>query len=257
MTSAPTRLFRFGCRFVAAVAVLAGLAIGPALSQPPPGALQNPQAPQATQPPSAAPVSEPAAQPPQNAAAPREAPPPKSAAPAKRRSFDFSVPDFGSAPLRLDVARVEVVQAYAPPQRPPNIEHRMIVSPLATLEDWARRHIEAAAPGRDDSAGVFVIEDASVVIEKVWMRRSVMESLVREEADKFTLRLAVTLQVRDRLGATQGGTSAEATAWRTVPESLKDTDRAAIWHELLIAAMDNLVPAFEANARAYLTRFLK
>ncbi|HKU94715.1 MAG TPA: hypothetical protein VJR58_05535, partial [Vineibacter sp.] len=87
----------------------------------------------------------PSASPPQNATAPREPSPPLQAAPAptaaaKRRSFDFSVPDFGSAPLRLDVARVEVVQAYAPPQRVPNVEHRMIISPLATIDDWARRH---------------------------------------------------------------------------------------------------------------------
>jgi hypothetical protein len=233
--------------------------VAPALSQPPPGALQTAPPSPATdttqQPPPATraiETTQPPQQTPQSAAAP-----PKSVAPAKRRSFDFSVPDFGSAPLRLDVARVEVVQAYAPPQRAPNIEHRMIVSPLATLDDWARRHIEAAAAGRDDSSAVFVIEDASVVVEKVRARRGLIETLIRDEAEKFTLRLAVTLQVRDRLGATQGGTSAEATAWRTVPESLKDSDRAAVWHELLIAAMDNLVPAFEANARAYLTRFLK
>jgi len=205
---------------------------------------------------------QPSSSPPQNATAPRESPPlqPAPAAPgaaAKRRSFDFSVPDFGSSPLRLDVARVEVVQAYAPPQRVPNIEHRMIISPLATIDDWARRHIEAAAPGRDDSAAVFVIEDASVVTEKVRTRKGLIESLIREDSDKFTLRLAVTLQVRDRLGATVGATSAEASAWRTVPEGMKDSDRSAVWHELLIAAMDNLVPVFEANTRAYLARFLK
>jgi len=204
---------------------------------------------------------QPSASPPQNATAPREPPSlqtaPAPANAAKRRSFDFSVPDFGSSPLRLDVARIEVVQAYAPPQRVPNVEHRMIISPLATIDDWARRHIEAAAPGRDESAAVFVIEDASVVTEKLRTRKGLIESLIREDSDKFTLRLAVTLQVRDRLGATVGSTSAEASAWRTVPEGMKDSDRSAVWHELLIAAMDNLVPVFEANTRAYLARFLK
>lgn len=255
MGFAPVRPLRVG-QFVAAIIIAcAGLIAMPALSQPPPGALQTPQPSEAT-PPAAAPAT----QPPQSAAAPREAaPPPKAVtpAPAKRRSFDFSVPDFGSAPLRLDVARVEVVQAYAPPQRPPHIEHRMIVSPLATLDDWARRHIEAAAAGRDDSSAVFVIEDASLVVEKIRARRGLIETLIRDEQEKFTLRLAVTLQVRDRLGATQGGTSAEATAWRTVPESMKDSERASMWHELLVAAMDNLVPTFEASVRASLARFLK
>jgi hypothetical protein len=195
----------------------------------------------------------------QNATAPREELPQRPASPPTpgRRSFDYSVPDFGSAPLRFDVARVEVVQAYAPPQRPPNLEHRMMVSPLAALDDWARRHIEPAAGSRDDSAVVFVIEDASVVVEKIRSRKSLIESLIRDDAEKFTLRLAVTLQVRDRLGTTLGGTSAEASAWRTAPESMKDADRSAMLHDLLIAAMDNLVPAFEANARAYLARFLK
>ncbi|HEX2885828.1 hypothetical protein [Vineibacter terrae] len=253
MISAPACLVRIGRR---AVPVLVG-AVAALLSIP--AVAQNPSFGQN------APLGLPPAQ---NATAPREAPPPApppQAAPAptaatsagKRRSFDFSVPDFGSAPLRLDVARVEVVQAYAPPQQMPNVEHRMIVSPLATMDDWARRHIEAAAPGRDDSAAVFVIEDASVVTEKLRTRKGLIESLIREDSDKFTLRLAVTLQVRDRLGATVGSTSAEASAWRTVPESMKDSDRSAVWHELLIAAMDNLVPVFEANARAYLARFLK
>ncbi len=247
MISAPACLVRIGRR---AVPVLVG-AVASLLSIP--ALAQNPSFGQN------APLGLPPAQ---NATAPREAAPPAPAptaatAAGKRRSFDFSVPDFGSAPLRLDVARVEVVQAYAPPQRTPNVEHRMIVSPLATIDDWARRHLEAAAPGRDDSAAVFVIEDASVVTEKLRTRKGLIESLIREDSDKFTLRLAVTLQVRDRLGATVGSTSAEASAWRTVPESMKDSDRSAVWHELLIAAMDNLVPVFEANARAYLARFLK
>lgn len=203
--------------------------------------------------------SSPSTTPPQNASAPHEDQQPNSGAPTKpkRRSFDFSVPDFGSAPLRLDVARIEVVQAYAPPQQPPNVEHRMIVSPLATLDDWARRHLEAAAPGRDDSSAVFVIEDASVVSEKIRIRKGLLDSLIRPDSDKYTLRLAVTLQVRDRLGATVGSTSVEASAWRAVPENAKNADRSAVWHELLIAAMDNLVPLFEANTRAYLARFLK
>jgi hypothetical protein len=199
------------------------------------------------------------APPPQNATAPRDDPSSRTPAPTppRRRSFDYSVPDFGSAPIRLDVARIEVVQAYAPPQRTPNLEHRMIVSPLATLDDWARRHIEPAAAGRDDSAAVFVIEDASVVVEKIRTRKGLIEALIRDDVDKFTLRLAVTLQVRDRLGTTLGSTSVEASAWRTVPESMKDAERSAMLHELLIAAMDNLVPAFEANTRAYLARFMR
>ncbi|TXL74148.1 hypothetical protein FHP25_18275 [Vineibacter terrae] len=254
MISAPACLVRIGRRAVPVlVGAVAALLSIPALAQNPSFGQNAPMAPQGLPPA-------------QNATAPREVAPPAPAPQAaptaatsagKRRSFDFSVPDFGSAPLRLDVARVEVVQAYAPPQQMPNVEHRMIVSPLATMDDWARRHIEAAAPGRDDSAAVFVIEDASVVTEKLRTRKGLIESLIREDSDKFTLRLAVTLQVRDRLGATVGSTSAEASAWRTVPESMKDSDRSAVWHELLIAAMDNLVPVFEANARAYLARFLK
>ena len=249
MMSAPACLVRIGRRAApvaigAAVALFAMQALGQ--SAPPAPSM-------APAPPSMAPT-------PQNATAPRPEPSPQrpvATSPTQRRSFDFSVPDFGSAPLRLDVARIEVVQAYAPPQRPPNVEHRMIVSPLATIDDWARRHIEAAAPGRDDSAAVFVIEDASVVVEKIRTKKNILESLIREDSDKFTLRLAVTLQVRDRLGATLGSTSAEAIAWRTVPESMKDADRSTVWHGLLIAAMDNLVPVFEANTRAYLARYLK
>jgi hypothetical protein len=236
------RLVGLGCRLAPAVAgAVVTLCAQQALAQAPA------PAPQATEPP-------------QNAAVPGEPAPlqkPAGPPPARRRSFDFSVPDFGGAPLRIDVARIEVVQAYGPPQRPPYVEHRMIVSPLATLDDWARRHLEPAAAGRDDSAAVFVIEDASLVAEKNRIRKGLLDSLIREDSDKYTLRLAVTLQVRDRLGATVGSTSAEAYAWRTVPESTKDSARAAVWHELLIAAMDNLIPLFEANTRSYLARFLK
>src|SRR5262245_51660539 len=185
MMSAPACFVRIGrCAAPVAVGAIVVLFAVQALAQ---------TAPPTAPPPSMAPSSpNMAPAPPQNATAPREEPPTQRAVappPSKRRSFDFSVPDFGSAPLRLDVARIEVVQAYAPPQRPPNVEHRMIVSPLATVDDWARRHIEAAAPGRDDSAAVFVIEDASVVVEKVRSRKNLLESLIREDSDKFTLRL--------------------------------------------------------------------
>ena len=41
------------------------------------------------------------------------------------------------APIQLDVKRIEVVWAYAPPYAPPNVDHLFPTSPGRAAERWA------------------------------------------------------------------------------------------------------------------------
>ena len=57
---------------------------------------------------------------------------------------ELSYAHLGAIPL--DVRRIEVVRAYQPPARKPNVEHLFAVSPLAVAERWVKDRLRAIGP---------------------------------------------------------------------------------------------------------------
>ena len=49
------------------------------------------------------------------------------------------------APFRIAAKTVEIVEAYVPPLRAPNVEHESPVPPSILLRRWAEQRLEAAA----------------------------------------------------------------------------------------------------------------
>ena len=80
------------------------------------------------------------------------APPPPPAAPA----FDFEA----QAPIRLKVARIDVVDAYNPPLRAPHREHEFRVPPAQIARKWAEKRLVAAG---GEGVLTFTIKNASVI----------------------------------------------------------------------------------------------
>jgi hypothetical protein len=156
-------------------------------------------------------------------------PPPPSAPP---RPFDYT----HLVPLKLDVARVEVVEAFQPPRSLPNVDHRMAIEPRVALAQMARDRVQAW--GREGSATVTITE-ASMTEERLARSGGITSLFAAQPSERYTLTLAVVLEVRNAGGGTNGRAEARISRTRTVNDDVTLAQRERIWDEMLRAAMDD------------------
>jgi len=162
-----------------------------------------------------------------------EPPPPPPLAP---RPLDYTF----LTPLRLDVARVEIAEGFVPPRSPPNVDHRMAVEPRAALERMARDRV--LPWGREGTATV-TITDASMTEERLPRQGGLTGMFGSQPSERYTLTLAVTLDVRGggalRGGGINGRAEARIQRVRTVNDDVSEAQRQRIWDEMLREAMDD------------------
>ncbi len=163
-------------------------------------------------------------------------------------------PDLGFAhrdPIRLAVARIEVVEQYRPPGVAPNIDHRVPQPPLTVMRRWANQRL--AAVGTDGVARV-IITDASIVAEPVQQSGGVIGLVSVEQSERYAARLAMAVEVE----AAAGRGRADAVAERSVTV-LEDATLAEVedaWFLMVERAANDLDRELEANIRLYLEPFL-
>lgn len=156
-------------------------------------------------------------------------PPPPAAPP---RPFDYTF----LTPLRLDVARVEVIEAWQPPRSLPHVDHRMAIEPRAALQAMARDRVQAW--GREGSATVTITE-ASLTEERLARSGGLTSLFAAQPSERYTLNLAIVLEVRNAGGGTNGRAEARISRTRTVNDDVTLAQRERIWDEMLRAAMDD------------------
>ncbi len=155
--------------------------------------------------------------------------------PVTVRPYDYTY----LSPIRLDVARVEVVEGYVPPRTAPNVDHRLPVEPRVALAQMARDRIQ---PWGMEGAATITITDASMTEQK--LERSTIGSLFASQpSERYTLTLAMTLDVRGggarRGGGINGRAEARIQRVRSVNDDVTLAQRERIWDEMLREAMDD------------------
>lgn len=154
-------------------------------------------------------------------------------------------------PIELDVARIEVVQAYRSPGGPSHVEDQLPEPPGAILQRWGERRLRAV--GADGVARV-VIEDASL-IEEPLARRPGPAGWVRiERSERYTGRFAVRVDVER--GRQRGSAEAVAQRTATVLENATLAEREATLFALTENAVRDLDGELDRNIRNYLTAFV-
>ena len=157
-------------------------------------------------------------------------------------------------PIRLDVAQVQVVEQYTPPQQAPNVEHTMPVSPAAVMHRWAADRLRPVGPS---GVATLAIKDASVVAQPLEKVGGVRGMLTEQQEVRYVGNLVVELQVSTAGGLGTGFASAAATRTVTAPENITLNQRDKILFELTEALARDLNATLEANIRAHLMPFLR
>lgn len=132
-------------------------------------------------------------------------------------------------PIRLNIARVEVVSEYKAPTVRPNIEYDMPVSPEAAVRKWAQDRLKPVG-----TTGILrvVIHKASATETPLQTDQGLSGMFKKEQAARVDENLDVTLQMLDEHQFTIADVSGKAFRSRTEPEDQKLNQRDQLLYDM-------------------------
>lgn len=156
--------------------------------------------------------------------------------------------------IRLAVAELQVIPAYAAPGRPPNVEHRMEAPLQAVAAQWARGNVRAV--GTLNRARV-IVRQASIVAVALKRKTGVSGLFRKEPNTRFDGTLALAIEVRNDTGDLLGQVSARATRSREVLEGTSQEDHKAVWRAMAEGLVSDIARELERQVSLRLTRFAR
>jgi hypothetical protein len=173
--------------------------------------------------------------------------------PPNRR--EFATLTFQDRPnIRLDVAQIEIVQAYKAPGQAPNVDHLFPQKPVDVAMSWGRDVLRAVG---QRGMATYTVLDASATETRLPRSTGMTQMFRKEQSDRYDLRIAVQLQVNNPLLRATGGAQASASRSQTVGEDMTLNEREAVWFEMTESAMRELDRKLEAAIRDKLRVFVR
>lgn len=157
-------------------------------------------------------------------------------------------------PILLDVAEIDYVDAYIPPQKAPNVDHLFPVSLSKVAKRWAKDRLRAVGTSR--RARVTLV-DASVVETKLKTRKGFTGAFYNEQDRRYDGTLSLKIEIFDDRGFSRGHASAVARFSRTVAEDITLNERDKVWFEMAEALAKELDAEFERTIRTYLSAYVR
>jgi hypothetical protein len=156
--------------------------------------------------------------------------------------------------LSFAVARIEIIETYRSPLRPPNVEHLFPTPIAAALKRWSDDRLEAAG-----GANILrlTIEDASAIVEELETNKDIEALFTTEQAERVDARLQVKIEIIGPDGAVLAYTNTEASRSRTTPENVSLNERDQIYHDLTVVLMNDFNTSQEQGIRRYLEAYLR
>lgn len=157
-------------------------------------------------------------------------------------------------PIRLDVAQVEIVEAYKAPGTAPHVDHLFPQKPADVAAAWGRDVLRAVG---ERGMATYTVVDASAT-QTALPRTSGMTQMFKTElSDRYDLRIEIKLEVGNPLLASTGYVVATATRSQTVAENMTLNQREAVWFQMTESAMRELDKKLEAEIRDKLKPFVR
>lgn len=157
-------------------------------------------------------------------------------------------------PIRLDVARIEVVQAYRAPGVRPNVEHLFPAVPAMVAERWAHQRLKAV--GKSGVARVTVV-DAAVIEVPLKRTTGLKGAFTTDQAERYEAVIEVKIDIVAAGGRERATVSARAARSRTAAENITVRGRQKLWFELTGALANDLNASLERQIRANFARWLR
>ncbi len=157
-------------------------------------------------------------------------------------------------PIRLDVADIEYVQAYVPPQQAPNVEHLFPVRLSTVARRWADERIQVTGVTR---VARVTLVNASVVETKLEKKTGLVGAFTTDQSERYDGTVEMRVEIVSSQGVVEAQARAVANRSRTVPEDITLNERDQVWFEMTEALMRDLDAELELTIRRYLARFVR
>lgn len=152
----------------------------------------------------------------------------------------------GRNPIRLDVAKVEVVDEYRMPLKDPNVEHRAPLAPSAAAERWGRDVLQAAGTG---GRAVFRVTNGSLVESNLKTTTGLKGLFTNDQSERYDATIAGRLDLYGPDGRPLGNAEADASRYQTIAESASLNDRQRLWYSLVEATANDFARTMETAIR--------
>jgi hypothetical protein len=157
-------------------------------------------------------------------------------------------------PIRLDVAQIEIINAYKAPGHAPNVDHVFPQKPEDVAAAWGRDVLQAVG---ERGMARYTIIDASVMETELPRSTGLTQVFKTEQSDRYDLHIEVKLELGNPLLATTGVATASAKRSQTVAEDMTLNQREAVWFQMTESAMRELDQKLEAAIRDKLRVFVR
>jgi hypothetical protein len=173
--------------------------------------------------------------------------------PPMRQSF--ATLTFQDRPqIRLDVAQIEIAQAYKAPGVAPHVDHLFPQKPADVAAAWGRDVLRAVG---ERGMATYTILDASATETALPRTTGLTQTFKTEQSERYDLRIEVKLELGNPLLRTTGIATASASRSQTVAENTTLNQREAVWFQMTESAMRELDQKLEAAIRDKLRVFVR
>lgn len=159
-----------------------------------------------------------------------------------------------SAPIRLNVASINVVESYRAPMNAPNVDHIMPTPPIMALKQWAGQRLVAA--GQAGSLEM-IIEDAAVKETKLSLQDGIKGFFTDEQSERYDAHIKVTFRLYDGVNTISAAEGAvEVSRMQTVGEKATVAQREKIFRDMVQDMMTRFDSESQNRLRQYFGRFI-
>lgn len=164
----------------------------------------------------------------------------------------FTEPRFDtSAPIELNVNKIDVISEFTPSFTRPNVEHLFPVSIEKAARIWAGDRLEAV-DFSSNRVAEFIIKDASVTEEEIKASQ-----LFYKDSLKYRATLSVVLKISSDNGQSSAQTSIEAWRELTMPIDTSIEDKEKYWNDMVQKLFEEFNVRMEQNINQYLNMYVK
>jgi hypothetical protein len=168
---------------------------------------------------------------------------------------DFPELTYGHlAPLRFDVAAIEVEQAYQPLSEPPNVELLFPVRPGNAAANWGRDRLQAVGTTRRLR---FIVREAPVIETALETKGGLTGAMTTEQSERYEAKLVVEIEIADDSGRKEASAMARVVRSITVAEDATLHERETTWYGLTQKLMNDMNVQLEDTLQRVFYRYLR
>lgn len=158
-------------------------------------------------------------------------------------------------PINMAVGETSVASSFKSSFNLPRVENEMPVLPERVIRGWVSDRI--VATGEGTGTLTLTVTDASVTASALETDKNIKAWFTDEQAVRYQVNLAATVEVDDPAVSAQGIAKASAQRSITVPEGATLNDREQALFDMISAASADLDQALETNIRRHLSRWIR